>query len=217
MVEGLLLDTKVLSSGAAIHDLDDAQLRRVCMFRPASAAPNLHQRVLKFAQIVGGCAAIHLVRDPPAPDLGCVGAVLLEDDVGEAAGFKRELLKIVQQPSPENSKPALAPGAPSQLSPGASHEQSISYLLGIGRKLQRRGLIALPVLKWDGSTEDERVVLSRLGFALDTYQVQYWFMDIAEMGRKLLMMSLVVCMSDGSPLAVSSPSLPSPLRSNSRC
>jgi len=58
----------------------------------------------------------------------------------------------------------------------------------IAIKLEEEGVIALPQLKWDGSTgPEEFLVMRRLGFLLDGYQVPCYWWEPVEMYRKLVM------------------------------
>eukprot|EP00961_Rhodomonas_salina_P298983 3938564-Rhodomonas_salina.1 len=60
---------------------------------------------------------------------------------------------------------------------GASHvcpvprsgtrEAKLKWLLGKGEEMVFRGILALPLLRWDGETEEEQLVIDRIGFLFD--------------------------------------------------
>jgi hypothetical protein len=72
--------------------------------------------------------------------------------------------------------------------------------------LQRQGVLSLPTLEWDGSLGSrERIVIDRMGFLLNTYQVSCWYWEMVELVRKLILTGILVVVYHGTPphLAVS--------------
>jgi hypothetical protein len=67
------------------------------------------------------------------------------------------------------------------------HEEQLRNVLwqqvqDVAYRLRNEGLIVLAPLQWDGSLgQHEVMVVSRLGFLLNAYQVQTWYWEIIEM------------------------------------
>jgi len=57
--------------------------------------------------------------------------------------------------------------------------------------LMYRGLLIPPDIHWDMETEEEKLVLNRVGFLISDFKVDKWYWEICEMGRKLVLSSLI--------------------------
>ena len=53
--------------------------------------------------------------------------------------------------------------------------------------LANRGVIALPVVGWDGREPGEQDALDRISFIFQAYKVKYYYYELLEMSRKVLM------------------------------
>ena len=53
--------------------------------------------------------------------------------------------------------------------------------------LANRGVIALPVVGWDGKEPGEQEALDRISFIFQAYKVKYYYYELLEMSRKVLM------------------------------
>lgn len=80
----------------------------------------------------------------------------------------------------------------------------LARVLQVGKDLHQKGLISLPVLRWDEATEEERDAIDRVGFLFDSYKVEAWWFELAEMARKFVMSALVVYFYQGTPQQVMS-------------
>ena len=66
--------------------------------------------------------------------------------------------------------------------------------------LQRRGVLPLPPLEWDGSLGSrEKVAVDRMGFLLNAYQVSCWYWEMVELLRKLILTGILVVVYQGTP------------------
>ena len=55
------------------------------------------------------------------------------------------------------------------------------------KDLANRGVIALPVVGWDGKEPGEQEALDRISFIFQAYKVKYYYYELLEMSRKILM------------------------------
>mmetsp|Transcript_37688 Transcript_37688/g.94459 ORF Transcript_37688/g.94459 Transcript_37688/m.94459 type:complete len:976 (+) Transcript_37688:119-3046(+) len=60
------------------------------------------------------------------------------------------------------------------------------------------GHLSVPPFKWDGTTEEERIALQRIGTTFQHYKVQQWFYEIVDMTRKLLLTAIMAFFYYGS-------------------
>ena len=72
-------------------------------------------------------------------------------------------------------------------------------VLDKARSLVRRGVIALPTVGWDGQTVEERVALQCIEFIFSAYRVEFYFYELLEMIRKLLMVGCMGMIYHGLP------------------
>jgi hypothetical protein len=108
--------------------------------------------------------------------------------------------------------------------PGVSKETYSKLQLAMVSDLRKRilvlaneksldGTIAIPTVLWvtgsdesdsnqdhvDKQKQEERRVLKRVGFLTKNYKVQYWYFELLEMCRKLIMTSIVTFIYTGTP------------------
>ena len=64
------------------------------------------------------------------------------------------------------------------------------------REMKATGLLVLPMLVWggEGQLDDERLAHRRMGFLLSLYRSEYWYFELFEMLRKILLISLLPSM-----------------------
>ena len=72
-------------------------------------------------------------------------------------------------------------------------------VLNKARSLVKRGVIALPTVGWDGQTVEEREALQRIEFIFSAYKVEFYFYELLEMVRKLLMVGCMGMIYNGLP------------------
>ena len=77
-------------------------------------------------------------------------------------------------------------------------EQLRDKILEKAGRLAGEKIITIKVLKWDGSTEQERLALQRIGSVFAPYKVEFWYFELIEMGRKLILTSIMAFFFYGS-------------------
>jgi len=67
------------------------------------------------------------------------------------------------------------------------------WILDQARTLRSEGKLAVPKVPWDGAEVDlgEPKAIARLGMVFSAYQVEYWYYDLYDMMKKLIMTSLL--------------------------
>jgi hypothetical protein len=79
-----------------------------------------------------------------------------------------------------------------------TYEEMMTYELReqvseLAIRLWNEGVIVLPPIIWDGeSGEKEKLAMERAGFLFSMYQVNYWWFEIFELTRKLIMNGVLV-------------------------
>jgi len=86
-----------------------------------------------------------------------------------------------------------------ELPPNPTRKDKLDWILKVGRQLRFKKVIAVSQVKWDGSTEEEREIMDRIGFLCDAYKMEFWYFEILEMARKFVRTGLIVFLYPGSP------------------
>jgi len=66
-----------------------------------------------------------------------------------------------------------------------------AWILQKARDLRAQGHIALPSIPWDQSTPEEKLAVDRLGMVFAKYKVEYWYYELFDMLKKILMTSVL--------------------------
>jgi hypothetical protein len=80
----------------------------------------------------------------------------------------------------------------------ASDEEMRIWIMEMANDLLREDLIVMPFIYWDGSSERERQAIARVGSLFMAYKVSFWYFELFEMGRKLMMTSVMGFLLHGS-------------------
>ena len=73
------------------------------------------------------------------------------------------------------------------------------WVVSKGTEMVDHGSIALPTVGWDGSTASEKHALDRISFIFSAYKVQFFYYELLEMIRKLLMVGCMGLVMPGLP------------------
>jgi len=67
------------------------------------------------------------------------------------------------------------------------------WILTKARTLRAQGLLAIPVVTWDkeNGIAGERNAIDRLGVVFMEYKVEYWYYELFDMGKKIMMTSVL--------------------------
>jgi len=84
---------------------------------------------------------------------------------------------------------------------GLSKTEKMERVLLAGRKMVARGELAVVRPKWGDRTAtfEELRVLARLGLLFSDYKVEFWYFEIIEMVRKLILTAGILFLYPGSP------------------
>jgi len=80
----------------------------------------------------------------------------------------------------------------------AKKEELREVLLSRAKEMETRGELVIPEAQWVGATRQERHAINRVGFLIYSYRCKYWWYEIADMLRKLLMITVTVFGFDGT-------------------
>jgi len=79
-----------------------------------------------------------------------------------------------------------------------TEDQLREKIMEKAQRLAQEKIITIRALKWDGSTEEECVALERIGSIFAPYKVEFWYFEMIEMGRKLILTSIMAFFFTGS-------------------
>ena len=85
---------------------------------------------------------------------------------------------------------------------GYTNEELKTVLMVKAKFMQQTGDLNVMDARWDGSTEQERMAIDHLGFLFLTYLPKYWWFELYEMLRKLVIAACIVFIYDGTPSQV---------------
>lgn len=104
---------------------------------------------------------------------------------------EEELAEIeAAEAAPEEEEEAPAPQSRGELE---------AKVLEIAAELESLGKVVLPALGWDGVLEGEEAALDRIGFLFTMYEVKFWYFELVEMVRKLLITAVLVFVFPRTP------------------
>lgn len=81
----------------------------------------------------------------------------------------------------------------------APRDKKLDWLFRQGKKLVDNGALAMPIVRWDGASQEERDAIDSVGFLFENYVVECWYYEIVEMARKFTMTGLIIFMWPDSP------------------
>lgn len=81
-------------------------------------------------------------------------------------------------------------------------EELEELLIRRAKAMQVVGEIDVPETTWDGMYANNRKALDRIGFLIKAYHCQYWWYDLVDLSRKLLIGVTAVFVFDGTPSQV---------------
>eukprot|EP00286_Rhodomonas_abbreviata_P021134 CAMPEP_0181305812 /NCGR_PEP_ID=MMETSP1101-20121128/9944_1 /TAXON_ID=46948 /ORGANISM="Rhodomonas abbreviata, Strain Caron Lab Isolate" /LENGTH=618 /DNA_ID=CAMNT_0023411783 /DNA_START=413 /DNA_END=2269 /DNA_ORIENTATION=- len=190
MVDDIVSETGELSGSETMESLKDKHLEKLCrhpwhaMFVSDAEATGLNKEINRHI-------AENKKKQEKKRQLESFKASFKDTDGSLPSGQESFVFQEEEEEPPEAYVCHLDADAPRQ--------EKLDWVIHIGNLLSFRGEISLPVLRWTGETQEEKDVISRIGFLFDSYKVQYWYFELLEMSRKLIMSSLLVFIYPGSP------------------